>query len=51
MPASGFCDGGTIFQATRIPLRLWFQAMQWIITHKNGAGTLEPVDSCGFRVL
>jgi transposase-like protein len=28
---------GTIFQDTRTPLRLWFQAMWWITTQKNGA--------------
>lgn len=31
---------GTIFQDTRSPLRLWFQAMWWITTQKNGASAL-----------
>ena len=28
---------GTIFQDTRTPLHVWFQAMWWITTQKNGA--------------
>lgn len=31
---------GTIFQDTRTSLRLWFQAMWWITTQKNGASAL-----------
>ena len=31
---------GTIFQDTHIPLRLWFQAMWWMTTQKNGASAL-----------
>jgi len=31
---------GTIFQDTRTPLPLWFQAMWWITTQKNGASAL-----------
>jgi hypothetical protein len=31
---------GTIFQDTRTPLRLWFQAMWWMTTQKNGASAL-----------
>jgi transposase-like protein len=31
---------GTIFHATRSPLRLWFQAMWWVTTQKNGASAL-----------
>ena len=31
---------GTIFQDTRTPLRLWFQAMWWLCTQKNGASAL-----------
>jgi transposase-like protein len=31
---------GTIFQDTHIPLRLWFQAMWWVTTQKNGASAL-----------
>src|SRR5215469_11886793 len=28
---------GTIFQDTRIPLPVWFRAMWWVTTQKNGA--------------
>jgi transposase-like protein len=31
---------GTIFQGTRIPLPLWFRAMWWVTTQKNGASAL-----------
>jgi len=31
---------GTIFQDTRIPLRVWFRAMWWVTTQKNGASAL-----------
>ena len=31
---------GTIFQDTRTSLRLWFQAMWWVTTQKNGASAL-----------
>ena len=31
---------GTIFQDTRTPLRLWFQAMWWMTTQRNGASAL-----------
>ena len=31
---------GTIFQDTHIPLQLWFQAMWWMTTQKNGASAL-----------
>ena len=31
---------GTMFQDTRTPLRLWFQAMWWMTTQKNGASAL-----------
>lgn len=31
---------GTIFQDTRTPLRVWFQAMWWVTTQKNGASAL-----------
>ena len=31
---------GTIFQDTRTPLRLWFQAMWWMTKQKNGASAL-----------
>ena len=31
---------GTIFQDTRTPLPLWFRAMWWVTTQKNGASAL-----------
>src|ERR1700686_315911 len=31
---------GTIFQGTRSPLQLWFRAMWWVTTQKNGASAL-----------
>ena len=31
---------GTIFQDTRTPLHVWFQAMWWVTTQKNGASAL-----------
>ena len=31
---------GTIFQDTRTSLRLWFQAIWWLTTQKNGASAL-----------
>src|SRR3989442_8085441 len=31
---------GTIFQDTRQPLTLWFRAMWWVTTQKNGASAL-----------
>jgi transposase-like protein len=31
---------GTIFQDTRTPLPVWFQAMWWVTTQKNGASAL-----------
>ena len=31
---------GTIFQDTRTPLQVWFRAMWWVTTQKNGASAL-----------
>ena len=31
---------GTVFQATRKPLRLWFRAMWWVSSQKNGASAM-----------
>jgi hypothetical protein len=31
---------GTIFQDTRTPLSVWFRAMWWLTTQKNGASAL-----------
>src|ERR1017187_6222574 len=33
---------GTIFQDTRQPLRLWFRAMWYVTSQKNGASALAP---------
>lgn len=40
---------GTIFQDTRTPLCLWFQAMWWITTQKNGASALGRQRVLGLR--
>ena len=40
---------GTIFQDTRTPLCLWFQAMWWITTQKNGASALGLQRGLGLR--
>lgn len=32
--------GGTLFQDTRLPLVLWFRAIWWITSQKNGASAL-----------
>jgi hypothetical protein len=36
---------GTIFQDTRTPLPMWFRAMWWVTTQKDGASALglQPV--------
>jgi transposase-like protein len=31
---------GTIFQGTRTPLMLWFRAIWWVVSQKNGASAL-----------
>jgi hypothetical protein len=31
---------GTIFQDTRTPLPVWFRALWWVTTQKNGASAL-----------
>jgi len=40
---------GTIFQDTRSPLRLWFQAMWWVVAQKNGASALGMQRVLGLR--
>lgn len=40
---------GTVFQDTRTPLRLWFQAMWWLTTQKNGASALGLQRVLGLR--
>jgi DNA-directed RNA polymerase subunit RPC12/RpoP len=32
---------GTIFQDTRTPLPVWFRAMWWVTTQKNGASAFS----------
>ena len=39
---------GTIFQGTRIPLRVWFQAIWWVVSQKNGASALGLQRVLGF---
>ncbi len=36
----GSLTAGTIFQDTRKPLTLWFRAIWWVTTQKNGASAL-----------
>jgi hypothetical protein len=42
------CDGetsltaGTVFQDTRKPLRMWFLAMWFVTSQKNGVSALGP---------
>jgi transposase-like protein len=40
---------GTIFQDTHSPLRLWFRAMWWVTTQKNGASALGLQRVLGLR--
>jgi|SRR5271169_1682205 len=40
---------GTIFQDTRTPLALWFRAMWWVTTQKNGASALGLQRVLGLR--
>jgi transposase-like protein len=40
---------GTIFQDSRQPLRLWFRAMWWVTTQKNGASALGLQRVLGLR--
>lgn len=40
---------GTIFQDTRTPLPVWFQAMWWVTTQKNGASALGLQRVLGLR--
>ena len=40
---------GTVFQDTRTPLRVWFQAMWWLTTQKNGASALGLQRVLGLR--
>jgi transposase-like protein/ribosomal protein L37AE/L43A len=39
---------GTIFQGTRIPLRVWFRAIWWVVSQKNGASALGLQRVLGF---
>ncbi len=40
---------GTIFQDTRIPLPVWFRAMWWVTTQKNGVSALGLQRVLGLR--
>ncbi len=40
MRIRGAVTAGTIFQDTRKPLKLWFQAMWWVVGQKNGASAV-----------
>ena len=40
---------GTIFQDTRTPLPIWFRAMWWVTTQKNGASALGLQRVLGLR--
>lgn len=40
---------GTIFQDTRTPLPIWFRAMWWLTTQKNGASALGLQRVLGLR--
>jgi transposase-like protein len=40
---------GTIFQDTRTPLTVWFRAMWWVTTQKNGASALGLQRILGLR--
>lgn len=40
---------GTIFQDTRIPLRIWFQAIWWFTCQKNGVSALGLQRALGLR--
>jgi len=40
---------GTIFQDTRKPLGVWFRAMWWVTTQKNGASALGLQRELGLR--
>ena len=39
---------GTIFQGTRIPLTVWFRAIWWVVSQKNGASALGLQRVLGF---
>lgn len=42
---------GTIFQGTHLPLRIWFRAMWWVSSQKNGASALglKRVLGCSYK--
>ena len=40
---------GTIFHATKLPLRLWFAAIHLIVTAKNGVSSVELARRLGVR--
>ena len=44
-----FETAGTIFQDTHKPLTLWFRAMWWVTTQKNGASALGLQRDLGLK--
>ena len=44
-----FGDGGHCFSDTRTPLLVWFRAMWWVTTQKNGASALGLQRVLGLR--
>lgn len=42
-------SAGTVFQDTRLPLRLWFHAIWQIVSQKNGASAASVQRSLGLR--
>jgi len=42
-------SAGTIFQDTRLPLRLWFHAIWQVVSQKNGASAASVQRSLGLR--
>jgi len=42
---------GTIFQDTRTSLRLWFQAIWWVVSQKNGVSALGLQRVLGLRAM
>ena len=44
-----FATAGTIFHATKLPLRLWFAAIHLIVTAKNGVSSVELGRRLGVR--
>jgi hypothetical protein len=45
----GSVTAGTLFQDTRKPLRLWFQAMWYVVNQKNGVSALGMQKALGLK--